>query len=102
MDASFYGPRQRDGKIVAFADVDVAGGVIVRGFRVIRGKRGLFASVPSRSFKVEGETRYYHQVAFATNEIRERFLAALLEAYAQWERAQKGDAEAQPVTSASE
>jgi DNA-binding cell septation regulator SpoVG len=98
MNATFYEPKYRDGKIVAFADVDVANGVIVRGFRLVRGERGLFATVPSRAFQAEGRTRYYAQVSFSSTEVREHFLARLLEAYQQWEK-QKG--EEKEVTSAT-
>jgi DNA-binding cell septation regulator SpoVG len=86
MDASFYEPKyKKDGKIVAFADVDVADGIIVKGFRVMRGEKGLFASVPSKSFTVEGRTRYAPQVQFASPDLRTRFLAGLLDAYQKWE-----------------
>lgn len=91
MDASFYEPKyKKDGKIVAFADVDVAGGLIVRGFRVMRGEKGLFASVPSKSFIVEGRTRYAPQVLFSTPELRTRFLEKLLDAYRKWEDGRSG------------
>lgn len=84
MQVSFYEPRNKDGKIRAFADVDVAEGVIVRGFRVVDGAKGLFASVPQRSVMVSGQTRYMNQVVFAKPELKERFLAELLEAYRAW------------------
>ncbi|HEY7699146.1 MAG TPA: septation protein SpoVG family protein [Vicinamibacteria bacterium] len=90
MDASFYEPKYKSEKIVAFADVDVAGGVIVKGFRVMRGERGLFASVPSRSFTVEGRTRYSPQVLFASPDVRARFLEGLLDAYRKWEESRSG------------
>ena len=91
MNTTFYQPRYKnDGKILAFADVDLADGVIVRGFRVMRGENGLFASVPSKSFTVEGKTRYAPQVVFASPDVRARFLSGLLEAYHQWERGRSG------------
>ena len=91
MDASFYEPKyKKDGKIVAFADVDVSGGIIVKGFRVMRGEKGLFASVPSKSFIVEGQTRYAPQVLFANPDLRTRFLAGLLDAYRKWEEGRSG------------
>jgi DNA-binding cell septation regulator SpoVG len=98
MNATFYEPRYRDGKILAFADVDVADGVIVRGFRLVRGERGLFATVPSRAFQADGRTRYYAQVSFSSSEVRERFLAQLLEAYEQWEKQKRDEKQ---VTSAT-
>jgi len=91
MDANFYEPRyNKDGKILAFADVDVADGIIVRGFRVMRGQKGLFASVPSKSFTIEGRTRYAPQVLFASPDLRTRFLAGLLDAYQKWEDGRTG------------
>lgn len=89
MEATFYAPRFKDGKILALADVEIADGVIVKGFRVVNGDKGLFAAVPSKSVQVQGETRYFNQVAFTGPEIKERFLAALLEAYARWEQEKK-------------
>jgi DNA-binding cell septation regulator SpoVG len=92
MDASFYEPRyNKEGKIVALADVAIADGIIVKGFRVIRGEKGLFASVPTKSFTVEGRTRYTPQVVFANPDQRTRFLTGLLEAYRKWEDGRSGD-----------
>ena len=48
MEAKFYEPKYKDGKIVAFADIDLAEGITIRGFRVINGANGLFAAVPSK------------------------------------------------------
>ena len=85
MDASFYEPRyNKEGKIVALADVDISDGVIVKGFRVIRGENGLFASVPTKSFVVEGRTRYLPQVVFSSPDQRSQFLSRLLDAYKKW------------------
>jgi DNA-binding cell septation regulator SpoVG len=85
MEANFYEPRyNRDGKIVALADVVVAEGIIVKGFRVVRGEKGLFASVPTRSFVAEGKTRFLPQVVFTSPEHRARFLGELLEAFQKW------------------
>jgi DNA-binding cell septation regulator SpoVG len=101
MEAHFYEPRFKSEKILALADVDVASGVIVRGFRIVRGPRGLFAAVPSRSVHAEGQPRYYHQVVFSSNDIRDRFLGTLLEAYHQWEKDRGAQAVREEVTSAS-
>lgn len=85
MNANFYEPRyNKEGKILAFADVDIADGIIVKGFRVIRGEKGLFASVPTKSFAAEGRTRYMPQVVFANPDLRTRFLEGLLDAYRKW------------------
>ena len=93
MEAKFYAPIFKDGKIVAFADVDIVEGITVRGFRVVNGDNGLFAAVPSRPVNVEGETRYFNQVVFANGSKREALLEKLLEAYARWTKdgAELGD-----------
>jgi DNA-binding cell septation regulator SpoVG len=91
MDASFYEPRyNKEGKIVALADVDISDGIIVKGFRVIRGENGLFASVPTKSFVVEGRTRYVPQVVFSNPDQRTRFLSGLLDAYEKWNEGRSG------------
>ena len=102
MQASFYEPRyNKEGKIVALADVDISDGIIVKGFRVIRGEKGLFASVPTKSFVVEGRTRYVPQVVFANPDQRTRFLSGLLDAYKNWNEG-RSSATAKPgLTSAS-
>ncbi len=84
MEAKFYEPMYKDGKIVAFADIDVAEGITIRGFRVIKGVNGLFAAVPSKPVTVDGQTQYMKQVVFDTNDHREEFLAKLLRDYAAW------------------
>lgn len=91
MDAVFQPSRFKDGKILAFADVDVANGVIVRGFRIVRSDNGPFAAVPSRGVSTGGQTRYYPQVSFASTEVRDRFLGRLLEAYERWTKDRECD-----------
>ena len=84
MEAKFYEPKYKDGKILAFADVDLAEGITIRGFRVINGANGLFAAVPSRPVTVDGQTQYMKQVVFDTNDHRDEFLVKLLLDYEAW------------------
>ena len=49
MEAKFYEPKYKDGKILAFADIDLAEGITIRGFRVINGAKGLFAALVHNS-----------------------------------------------------
>jgi DNA-binding cell septation regulator SpoVG len=90
MEAKFYEPKYKDGKIVAFADINLDNldnldrGITLRGFRVIDGVNGLFAAVPSKPVTVDGQTEYVKQVVFDTNEHREEFLAKLLNDYQAW------------------
>ena len=87
MEAKFYEPKNKDGKIAAFADVNLAPGITVRGFRVVDGVNGVFAAVPSRPVTVEGKTQYWNQVVFDTDKRREDFLAQLLSDYEAWRQA---------------
>ena len=86
MKVEFSFPKGRDTKILAFADVTIGEGIIVRGFRVSDGVNGVFAAVPSKPVTISGEQRYWNQVAFESPEIRERFLAELLESYQRWKK----------------
>ncbi len=92
MEAKFYEPKYKDGKIVAFADVDLAEGITIRGFRVINGANGLFAAVPSRPVTVDGQTQYMKQVVFDTNDHRDEFLAKLLLDYEAWRQNRAAEA----------
>ncbi len=86
VEAKFSEPKFKDGKILAFADVDLVGGITVKGFRVVSGDQGLFAAVPSRPVTVDGRTRYMNQVVFSDPTIKERFLTDLLDSYHAWEQ----------------
>jgi len=86
MKVEFYPAKSRDTKILAFGNVTVAEGIVVRGFRIVDGAKGVFAAVPSRPITVNGEARFVNQVAFESAEIRERFLAELLDDYHRWRK----------------
>lgn len=92
MEAKFYEPKYKDGKIVAFADIDLAEGITIRGFRIIDGANGLFAAVPSKPVTVDGQTQYMKQVVFDTNEQREEFLSKLLLDYEEWRQNRAAEA----------
>jgi DNA-binding cell septation regulator SpoVG len=84
MKVDLYPPKSRNTKILAFADVTVEEGIVVRGFRIIDGVNGVFVGIPSKPVTVNGEQRFWNQVAFTSPEVRERFLAELLEDYYRW------------------
>ena len=84
MQARFYEPKHKDGKILAFADVELDIGMTIRGFRVVNGVNGLFAGVPSRPTMVDGQTQYYNQIVFDTDKRRAEFLGELLREYEVW------------------
>ena len=88
MEVTFYPRKQKEGKILAFADVVIAEGITVRGFKVVDGNSGIFAAVPSRPYTVDGKARYASQVSFSTQEVRDRFLSELLESFYLWQSSQ--------------
>jgi DNA-binding cell septation regulator SpoVG len=88
-----FHPPKRDGKILAFADVMVADGITVCGFRVVDGDNGLFADVPSKGFQVDGTTRFYRQVIFADKELKERFLSELIDEFHRWNKVRETSAD---------
>lgn len=88
MEVTFYPRKQKEGKILAFADVVVAEGITVRGFKVVDGNNGVFAAVPSRPYTLDGKARFASQVRFSSQEIRDRFLSELLESFYQWQSSQ--------------
>lgn len=86
MDMRFTTPKLTDTKIAAFADVTVAEGITVKGFRVVNGEHGLFVAVPARTYTVDGNPRFVNQVVFATAELRDRFFTEVLEGYKRWKQ----------------
>jgi stage V sporulation protein G len=100
MEIRYYSSKSRGSKILAFADVVLGEGIIVRGFRIVDGEKGLFAAVPSRSFTVDGNPRFVNQVVFTAPELRERFLSELLAGYRRWRA--EGGAEQPAASDAAE
>lgn len=69
--------RNESGPTLAYASVELGGCFVIREVRVIEGKNGLFAAMPSR--KVEDR---YEDICFpCTRELRRRINDAVLEAY---------------------
>lgn len=84
MEILFSVPKFTDGKVIALVDVELAEGIVVRGFRIIEGSDGPFAAVPSRSYEADGQTKWYPLVIFSSSELKERFQSRLLDGYSQW------------------
>lgn len=87
MEVTFYERKTKEGRIRAFADVEVADGITVRGFRIVDGPTGLFVAGPSKPLTVNGEVKYINQIWFHTMELRERILSQVLERYHAWQGA---------------
>ena len=65
-------------KVKAFFDIKTEEGIIIKGFKIIEGTNGLFASVPSTKAKDE---KYYDDVVFPSKEMKEKLNEMALEAY---------------------
>ena len=66
------------GGLKAFADVSINEAVIVRGVRVLEGKKGLFVSMPQEQGK---DNKWYDQVVCKTAEAYENFAQVVIEHY---------------------
>ena len=67
-----------EGKTKAFCDISVSG-FVIKGFRVVDGKRGLFVSTPRRQGK---DGKWYETVQLLDEETRTGLNELILEAYA--------------------
>ena len=66
-----------DSKLRAFIDVSFSG-IVVKGFSVVDGSKGLFVSMPRHQGK---DGKWYDTVYPATKELKERLSNIVLEAY---------------------
>ena len=66
------------GNIKAFADVKIAGSLVVRGFSVVNGKNGIFVSMPSRPGK---DGRWLEILTPLDPRLKQEFEDKVLEAY---------------------
>jgi stage V sporulation protein G len=69
-----------ESSLKAFADVSFAGVFIVKGLKVVEGKKGLFVSMPSAKGK---DGKWYDTAYPLTGEFRESLNEVVLEAYEQ-------------------
>ena len=67
-----------DSSLKAFADVAFAGAFIVKGLRVVEGKKGLFVAMPSRKAK---NGKWYDTAYPLTKEFRELLSEIVLQTY---------------------
>jgi stage V sporulation protein G len=66
-----------DSKTKAFADIAI-GDFIVKGLRVVEGKKGLFLSMPQEKSK---DGKYYNTFSPVTEEARQALAEVVLAAY---------------------
>jgi len=68
---------ETDSKLKAFADVSFSG-IVIKGFSVVDGEKGLFVSMPRHQGK---DGKWYNTVIPATKELKQQFCDVVLEAY---------------------
>ncbi len=66
-----------DSKLKAFADVTFSG-ILIRGFSVVSGEKGLFVSMPRHQGK---DGKWYDTVTPSTKELKQQLSEVVLEAY---------------------
>ncbi|PIY82012.1 MAG: hypothetical protein COX96_02785 [Candidatus Omnitrophica bacterium CG_4_10_14_0_2_um_filter_44_9] len=65
-------------KLRAFADIEINGSLLVKGIHVIKGKNGIFVSMP----RVKGkDDKWYETVQALTPEVKEQISSVVLSAY---------------------
>ncbi|MBU2541715.1 MAG: SpoVG family protein [Candidatus Omnitrophica bacterium] len=67
-----------DSSLKAFVDVSINGQVLVKGIRVVMGKKGLFTSMPREKSK---DGKWYETVMLLNEEIKQELQEAVLEAF---------------------
>ena len=66
-----------ESKLKAFADVSLAG-IVIKGFSVVDGSKGLFVSMPRHQGK---DGKWYNTVYPVTKELKAQLCEAVLTAY---------------------
>ncbi|MCX5693974.1 MAG: SpoVG family protein [Candidatus Omnitrophica bacterium] len=66
-----------DSKLKAFADVSFSG-MIIKGFSVVNGEKGLFVSMPRHQGK---DGKWYNTVTPVSKELKQQLTEVVLEAY---------------------
>ncbi|OIO37111.1 MAG: hypothetical protein AUJ72_05175 [Candidatus Omnitrophica bacterium CG1_02_46_14] len=67
-----------DGNLKAFADVKFGGALVVKGFSVMQGKKGVFVSMPRKAGK---DGRWFDILTPLNDELKQEFQDKVLEAY---------------------
>lgn len=69
---------ETDRPLKAFADIVINDALLIKGVRVMDGKKGLFVSMPREQAK---DKKWYDTVRCLTQEIRDRISETVLSAY---------------------
>ena len=68
----------QDSRIKAFVDLGINEALLIKGIRIVQGKKGLFISMPVEQGKNE---RWYERVRCLNQDIRSLIAQKVLEAY---------------------
>ena len=74
----------KGGSTKAIASVTLASWYVVKGLRVVDGKKGLFVSMPQESYMDKGEKKYSNIFFPITNAAKMELQDAVLKAYDQY------------------
>ncbi|MBF0571375.1 MAG: septation protein SpoVG family protein [Candidatus Omnitrophica bacterium] len=68
----------KDSRIKAFVDLGINDALLIKGIRIVQGKKGLFVSMPTQQGKNE---RWYERVRCLNEDVRLLMAEKVLEAY---------------------
>lgn len=68
------------GKVKAFANIEVAPGLTIDGFKVVEGKEGPWVALPSRKSEKDGKVTYFDTVHL-TKDLKDQVSKTILEAF---------------------
>jgi len=66
------------GPLKAFVDVSINDAIIIKGFRVLEGKKGLFVSLP---YEMAKDSKWFFSVTLLTKTTRDSLSKAIFKAY---------------------
>ena len=69
----------KEGNLKAYVDICIEGAYIVKGFKVMDGKNGLFVSLPSIKNPKDG--KYYESFSCSNPEVKDDLTGTILAAY---------------------
>jgi DNA-binding cell septation regulator SpoVG len=69
------------GQVRAYATIQMANGLIIKGAKVIQGKKGLFVGMPAVRKQKEGKDSWEDCIAFASEEDRKTFDETVVQVY---------------------
>jgi stage V sporulation protein G len=68
----------QDSRVKAFVDLGINDALLIKGIRVVQGKKGVFVSMPTEQGKNE---RWYERVRCLNQDVRSLIARKVLEAY---------------------